>query len=161
MTLPLNAGTYSADAVHSSASFSVRHLGLARVRGNFTNFSSELTVGDDLASTSVSADIERASVSTGNSDRDSHLQSGDFFNTEANPRMTFASTSIAESDGGYTLTGDLTLNGITAPITLAGEFLGEATFPMDQSQRAGFAFAGTISRKAYGMEFDAPAGGAS
>jgi polyisoprenoid-binding protein YceI len=158
MTLPLNAGTYSADAVHSSVAFSVRHLGLARVRGSFTDFTSNLVVGADLAGSSLTAAVDLASVNTGNAGRDAHLQGGDFFNTEVAPQMTFVSTSIAESGSGYTLTGDLTLNGITAPITLDGEFLGTSTFPMDQSQRAGFAFTGTLSRKAHGMEFDAPAG---
>lgn len=158
MSLPLNPGTYAADPTHSAVAFSIRHLGLAKVRGSFTVFDAQLTVGDDLAGTSVSATIDLSSVSTGNSDRDAHLQSGDFFNTETHPSMTFASTSIVEKGTGYTLTGDLTLNGHTAPITLDGEFHGTGTFPMDQSERAGFSFAGTLSRKDYGMSFDAPAG---
>lgn len=158
MSLPLNAGTYSADPTHSTVSFSVRHLGLARVRGTFTDFTSELTVGEDLAGSAVSATIELASVNTGVPDRNAHLQSGDFFDTEANPQMTFVSTSIEESGDQYILNGDLTLKGITAPVTLTGEYYGIGTFPMDQSQRAGFGFSGTLSRKAYGMEFDAPAG---
>lgn len=158
MSLPLNAGTYAADATHSVVGFSVRHLGLAKVRGSFTSFEAQLAVGEDLASTSVSATIELSSVNTGNSDRDAHLQSGDFFNTEANPKMTFASTSITQQGDQYALVGDLTLNGHTAPATLTGEFHGTSTFPMDQSERAGFSFAGTLSRKDYGMTFDAPAG---
>lgn len=158
MSLPLNPGTYAADPTHSSVAFSIRHLGLARVRGSFTDFTAELTVGDDLATTGVSAAIELASVNTGNPDRNAHLQSGDFFNTEAAPQMTFTSSSIEQSGESYTLTGDLTLHGVTAAITLTGEFFGTGTFPMDQSERAGFGFTGTLSRKAYGMEFDAPAG---
>lgn len=158
MSLPLNAGTYAADPVHSSVAFSIRHLGLAKVRGSFTSFSTELTVGDDLSTTTVSAAIDLSSVNTGNSDRDAHLQSGDFFSSDVHPQMTFASTAISENGDGYTLTGDLTLNGVTAPITLDGEFHGTGTFPMDGSERAGFSFGGTLSRKAYGMEFDAPAG---
>lgn len=161
MSLSLDVGTYSADPVHSSVSFSIRHLGLARIRGSFTQFTAELTVAEDLAGTSVVASIDLDSVNTGNADRDAHMQGADFFNTEAAPKVTFRSTSIKEAgaNGDLSMNGVLSMNSVTAPITLEGQFLGTSTFPLDQSQRAGFAFVGTLSRKAYGMEFDAPAGG--
>lgn len=158
MSLPLPTGTYAADAVHSNVSFSIRHLGLARLRGSFSQFEAELVVGEDLTSTSVTATIEVASVNTGNSDRDAHMQGDDFFAAEQFPQMKFTSTSIEETGDGYTLSGEMDMHGHIVPIILTGTFLGTSVFPMDQSDRAGFSFTGEISRKAHGMEFDAPAG---
>lgn len=158
-TLPLAAGTWPADAAHSTVGFVVRHLGLSKVRGRFDAFTATVTVGDDLASTSVHAEIDMSSVKTGNSDRDAHLASSDFFNAEANPTMTFTSTSIEGAGEEYTMTGELTINGITKPIALDVEFFGTELAPMDQSTRAGFSATGSASRKDYGIDFNLALGG--
>ena len=158
-TLPLAAGTWVADPAHTTVGFVVRHLGLSKVRGRFDGVSAQLTVGDDVASSSVSAEIQMGTVTTGNSDRDAHLASSDFFNAETNPTMTFVSTGIAGEGEEYTMTGDLTINGITKQVELDVEFFGTSVFPMDQSTRAGFSATGTLSRKEFGIEFNVPLGG--
>ena len=161
-TLPLAPGTWTADPSHTTVGFVVRHLGLSKVRGRFDGVTAQLVVGDDLASSSVSAEIELGTVRTGNADRDAHLTSSDFFNAETNPTMTFRSTSIGGEgegdDAEYTLIGDLTINGVTKQVELDVEFFGTSVFPMDQSTRAGFSATGTISRKDFGINFNAPVG---
>ncbi len=158
-TLPLPAGTWTADPSHTTVGFSVRHLGLSKVRGRFEGVSAQLVVGDDLASSAVTAEIEMASVSTGNTDRDAHLASTDFFGAENNPKMTFVSKEIVSKGDEYKLVGDLTLNGITKPVELDVEFFGTSVFPADQSTRAGFSATGSLSRKDYGIEFNMALGG--
>ena len=159
-TLPLVAGTWPVDAAHSTVEFTVRNLGISKVRGRFNEFDASLTVGHTLETSALTATIELASVDTGNPDRDGHLRSPDFFDTDTHPQMGFASTAIADlGDGDYHVTGDLTLNGTTAPVTLEVEFNGTEDSPMDQSLHAGFSARGTLSRKVFGVEFDLPLGG--
>jgi len=158
-TLPLAAGTWGADPAHTTVGFVVRHLGLSKVRGRFEGVTAQLVVGDDLATSSVTATVEMGTVSTGNPDRDAHLASSDFFNADTNPTMTFVSNAINGADEEYTLSGDLTINGVTKPIELDVEFFGTSVFPMDQSTRAGFSATGTLSRKDFGIEFNVPLGG--
>lgn len=157
-TLPLQAGPWRIDPAHSTVEFTVRHLGLSKVRGRFNRFDAELEVGSDLASTVLSADVDLSSVDTNNADRDGHLLSTDFFHAESHPKMTLTSTSINGDGGTYTVVGDLSIAGITHPIELDVEFFGTEVFPMDQSTRAGFSATGTLSRKAYGIEFNVPLG---
>jgi polyisoprenoid-binding protein YceI len=158
-TLPLTSGTWTADPSHTNVAFVVRHLGLSKVRGRFEGVDAQLVVGDDLASSSVSAQIQMGTVSTGNADRDAHLASSDFFNAETNPLMTFESTVISVDGDEFTLVGDLTINGITKSVTLDVEFFGTSVFPMDQSTRAGFSATGSISRSEFGIGFNVPLGG--
>ena len=157
-TLPLQAGTWSIDPSHSTVEFTVRHLGLAKVRGRFNGFDARLQVGSDLAGTSLAADVDLSSVDTNNADRDGHLLSTDFFDAESHPRMTLTSTSISGEGDTYTVVGDLSINGATHPIELDVEFFGTEVFPMDQSTRGGFSATGTLSRKEYGIEFNVPLG---
>ncbi|MCB0994359.1 MAG: polyisoprenoid-binding protein [Acidimicrobiales bacterium] len=156
--LPLTTGTWTADIAHSSVEFTVRHLGLAKVRGRFNSFSTNVVVADDLAASSVHADIDLSSIDTNNADRDAHLRSTDFFGVEANPTMSFRSTAIVGSGDDYTVTGDLSINGVTRPVELSVEFLGSETYPMDGTLRAGFSATGSISRKEFGIQFDIPLG---
>ncbi len=157
-TLPLTAGTWTSDPAHTTVGFVVRHLGLSKVRGHFDGVTASLVVGDDLAGTSVAANIEMGTVQTGNPDRDAHLASSDFFNAETNPTMTFRSTAIAGEGEEYSMLGDLTVNGVTKQVELDVEFFGTSVFPMDQSTRAGFSATGTISRSDFGINFNAPVG---
>ncbi|MFN3256838.1 MAG: YceI family protein [Ilumatobacter sp.] len=158
-SLPLSTGTWTNDAAHTTVGFTVRHLGLAKVRGRFDGVVATMTVGDDLASTSISAVIDMSTVSTGNADRDGHLRSSDFFDADTNPTMAFESTSISGSGDEYTLAGNLTINGVTRAIEFDVEFFGTSVFPMDQSTRAGFSAETSISRKDFGIEFNVPLGG--
>ncbi|MEJ7799631.1 MAG: YceI family protein [Ilumatobacter sp.] len=156
--LPLPNGRWAIDPAHTDVGFTVRHLGLAKVRGRFGDVAGFVEVNDGLDTTRVEADIALSSVATGNADRDAHLQSSDFFNADSNPTMRFVS-SISGRDEGYTLAGDLTINGITKPVELEVEFFGTSTMPMDQSTRAGFSATGALSRKDFGIEFNVPLGG--
>lgn len=157
-TLPLAPGTWTVDAADSSVEFTVRHLGLSKVRGRFNRFDTRLEVGDTLGTSALTAEIDLSSVDTNNADRDAHLRSTDFFDTESHPTMTFASTSIEQHGDDYTLVGDLTINGVTRPVELDVEFNGLELYPMDQRRHAGFSATGTISRSAYGIDFDVPVG---
>ncbi|MEZ5244884.1 MAG: YceI family protein [Acidimicrobiales bacterium] len=158
-SLPLTSGTWPVDAAHSSVEFTVRHLGLSKVRGRFNDFDATLTVGSSLDDVAVTATIGLASVDTNNADRDAHLRSTDFFDTESHPRMTFVSTAITDrGDGSYGLTGDLSLNGVTQTVVLDVEFNGTEDYPMDGSVHAGFSATGVLSRKSFGIEFDVPLG---
>ena len=157
MALPLAAGAWTMDPAHSVVGFSVRHLGISSIRGRFVEASASLVVGPDLADTSLTAEVEMASVSTGNEGRDGHLQSTDIFNVERQPKMTFSSTAITEvGDGRYRMVGDLSLNGATNTETLEVEFFGTETNPMDSSVRAGFAATGAIDRTRYGIDWNVP-----
>ena len=128
--LPLIAGTWNVDTNHSDVSFTVRHLGISKVRGQFNSFDTTLVVGDSLETSSLSATVDLSSVDTNNADRDGHLQSTDFFNTETHPQMTFSSTSIVENgDNEYSVLGTLTINGTAKPVELAVEFNGTEDLP--------------------------------
>jgi polyisoprenoid-binding protein YceI len=157
--LPLTPGRWTIDPSHTDIGFTVRHLGLAKVRGRFGDVTGAVEVAAEVGATKVQAAIALASVSTGNSDRDAHLRSSDFFDADTNPAMTSTSTLVSGRDEQYTLVGELTVNGITRPIELDVEFFGTSEVPMDQSMRAGFSASGELSRKAFGIEFNVPLGG--
>jgi polyisoprenoid-binding protein YceI len=156
MSLPLPSGSWTIDPTHSTVEFVVRHLGLSKVRGRFGAFAATLTVGDGLDDTRVEASIELASVDTANADRDAHLRSTDFFRVDDHPTMTFRSTSIAGRGDRYTMTGDLTLNGVTRPMTFDVEFTGTATYPINGSTHAGFNATAELSRREWGIDFNVP-----
>lgn len=157
-TIPLATGTWTIDPVHSAVTFSVRHLGLAKVRGRFNEFSGSVTVGETVADTVVAAEIDLSSVDTNNADRDAHLLGSDFFDAATHPKMSFTSTGVAGAAGEYSLDGHLTINGVTKPVSLDVEFFGAETFPLDGSLRAGFAASGSISRSEFGVSFEIPMG---
>ena len=117
-TTDLSAGTWAIDPVHSSISFSVRHLVVSKVRGTFGTFSGAVTVAED-GTPSVSAEIEVASVNSGNEQRDAHLKAADFFDVEKYPTASFVSTSVTPDGEDYRLEGDFTLNGVTRPVQVA------------------------------------------
>ena len=159
MSLPLTPGTWNIDKSHSAVEFSVRHLGLTNVRGRFDSFDGAITVGDTLADTKVNAVIELSSINTNSADRDAHLKGTDFFGVETHVDMVFESTGIEGSGEEYKLHGNLTMRGITKPITLDVEFGGVEASPFDQKPRAGFSAEGSLSRKDYGIDFNVPLGG--
>ena len=149
----LTAGTWHIEPAHSSVGFSVRHLGLTKVRGQFNRFSGALSIAADELTSSVEAVIELSSVDTNNADRDEHLQSTDFFGADDNPLMTFRSTGVSRE----ILSGELTLNGITKPVELDLDFHG-VTVDGYGVTRAGFSASGRILRSDYGVEFNMPVG---
>jgi len=152
-SLPLSQGIWALDKNHSGVFFVVRHLGLSNVRGRFDAFDATLEVGPELAAVSVTAEVELSSVDTNNPDRDAHLRGSDFFDTERHAVMTFRSTSVNGEGSDYELAGDLTIAGVTKPVTFDVEFNGTEVFPGDQSTHAGFTATGTIKRSDYGIDF--------
>lgn len=157
-TLPLAPGLWTLDKNHSSVLFVVRHLGLSNVRGRFDTFEATLDVGPTLESIKVTADVDLSSVDTNNADRDAHLRSTDFFDTEQHQTMTFRSTAVTGSGEDYELAGDLTIAGVTKPVTFDVEFHGTEIFPGDQSTHAGFSATGEIKRSEFGIDFGIIAG---
>jgi polyisoprenoid-binding protein YceI len=149
----LTTGTWTIEPAHSEVSFTVRHLGLSKVRGRFNSFTGTLTIDDDRLASGVTAEIDMSSIDTNNAQRDEHLRSTDFFDLAANPTMSFASTAVTESS----LQGNLTIAGVTRPVELDLEFHGVATDPYGTT-RAGFSASGQISRSDFGIDFNAPAG---
>jgi polyisoprenoid-binding protein YceI len=148
----LAAGTWVIDPVHSAVGFTVRHLGLAGVRGAFGQFSGEITVGEDPLGAAVRAEIAVGSVNTLNEMRDGHLLAPDFFDAEAHPTVVFASTGVKQADGDeYVLTGDLTLRGVTRPLELALVFNGTEPDPQSGAEKAGFSAVAEILRSDFGV----------
>ena len=156
MSLPLPAGDWAFDTMHSQVGFAVRHLGISTVRGLFTDYSGSVTIGDDLASSAVKLSAKIGSLSTGNGFRDGHLQNADILDGEAFPEMSFASTSIAEGGSGYVLTGDLTIKDVTKSVAFDVAFHGTGVFPMDQSTHAGFLATGSINRSEFNAGYGVP-----
>ncbi|MGW0856897.1 YceI family protein [Streptomyces sp. NPDC002690] len=149
-------GTYTIDPAHSSIGFTVRHAMVTNVRGSFGEHEGTLVLnGTDPHHSTASIDVEIASIDTGIADRDAHLRSGDFFDAEAFPKMTFRSTT-AEQLGGdsYRITGDLTIKDVTRPLSIDLEFNGSATDPYG-NQRVGFEGGATILRSDWGLTWNA------
>lgn len=160
-TLPLSAGTWTLDANHSGVHFKVRHIGLTNVRGRFNRFDAQLSVGDSLEQTAVEATVDMSSVDTNQPDRDAHLRSTDFFSADDHPLMTFRSTAVrAKGDDGdeYEMDGELGINGVVKPVTLAVEFTGSETFPGDGQLHAGFIATTQVLRDDYSVDFNMPLG---
>jgi polyisoprenoid-binding protein YceI len=144
--------TYAIDKGHSQAGFSVRHLGISKVPGRFTDF--EGTVDVDQAkpeASKVEFTIKAASIDTNEANRDKHLRSADFFDVEKFPTITFKSTKVvSKGKDKYDVTGSFTLHGVTKEITLPVTVLGFVKDPWG-NQRVGFETAITLNRKDYGL----------
>jgi len=148
------AGTWTVDAVHSSVGFSVKHLGIATVRGHFDEFQGTLEIGEGDNSARAHGTVQAVSVNTNDSGRDEHLRSADFFGVEANPELSFASTAIEHVDEDtFLITGDLTMNGVTKPIKLTAEVQGTETDPWG-NERVGLEVYGQLNRSDWNMTFN-------
>ena len=149
-------GTYAIDPSHSRLGFVVRHAMVTKVRGNFADISGSVTVdGANPTASTVSISAQLASVDTGDEGRDGHLRSGDFFDTDNHPTMSFVSTSITpDGDDEFKVTGDLTIRGVTKPVTIDLEFTGAAKDPFG-NDRIGFEGKAEINRKDWGLEWNA------
>ncbi len=153
----LPAGRWAIDPSHSEVGFSVRHLGLSKVRGHFKSFTGSVTASTQLSDAKVEATVDLSSVDTNNEQRDGHLLSADFFDVDNNATMTFNSTAIAVDSGesSGTITGELTIAGVSKPVHLDAEFNGVAVDAYGTT-RAGFSAAATVSRKDFGIDFNVP-----
>ena len=148
-------GEYTLDPAHSRLGFSARHAMVATVRGQFTEFTGTAHVDTaNPADSKVEVSIVANSISTGNEQRDGHLLSGDFFETEQFPAITFTSTEVTRDGDDWTITGDLTVKGVTKPISVPFEYTGSAQDPFGNT-RIGFEGATTLLRKDWGLTWNA------
>ena len=153
-TTQLSAGTWAIDPVHSSVGFSVRHLMVSKVRGEFENFSGAIVVAED-GTPSVSAEIAVDSINTRNEQRDAHIKSADFFEAEKFPVAKFVSTGVRSDGDRYVLDGEFTLKGVTKPVQLDLEFNG-VNPGMGHGEVAGFEASVVLNRKDFGIDIDMP-----
>ncbi|QGZ51198.1 polyisoprenoid-binding protein [Streptomyces sp. QHH-9511] len=161
-TLPVDpalaalTGDYTIDPAHSSIGFTVRHAMVTNVRGTFAEHEGTLTLdGADPGASTASIDVKIASIDTGIADRDGHLRSGDFFDAEQFPLMTFRSTEAAQLGGDtYRITGDLTIKDVTRPLSIDLEFNGAAT-DVYGNERVGFEGSAEILRSDWGLKWNA------
>jgi polyisoprenoid-binding protein YceI len=151
-------GTWDIDPVHSEVSFTVRHMMVSKVRGRFGSFSAEIVTAPRFTDSTVTATVDASSVDTGTAQRDGHLRSADFFAVETHPTWTFRSTGIREDGDDYALDGELTIKGVTRPVSFALEVNG---FGPDGygGTRAGFSARTTINRNDFGVDIAMPLDG--
>ncbi len=141
------------DSTHSLVEFSVRHLAISTVRGRFTAFTASGETDANGLPTSLSMEIDATSLSTNNDQRDAHLRSADFFEVEKHPTLTFRSTKVTGTPAALTIVGDLTIRGVTQPITLAGEIAASVKDPWG-NPRTSIAVSGKLSRSAFGLTWN-------
>jgi polyisoprenoid-binding protein YceI len=151
----MEKSTWAIDPTHSEIGFKVKHMMFTNVSGKFLKFDATAqTEGDNFESAEIRFTGDASSIETGNADRDNHLRSGDFFDIENNPNLEFVSTSFTNKGGdNYELQGNLTLRGVTKPVTLDVEFGGIGQDPWGNT-KAGFSAKGKISRKDWGLNWN-------
>jgi polyisoprenoid-binding protein YceI len=149
-------GSYTLDPAHTRIGFVARHAMVTRVRGSFNDFEGTIVVdGDEPEKSSAAVRIVAASIDTRNEQRDAHLRSNDFLDLATYPEITFGSTSVRRTGGAeFEVTGDLTVKGVTRPVTIPLTFEGAATDPYG-NLRVGFEGAVTINRKDWGVTWNA------
>ena len=154
-TAAATSTTYRLDKSHSEATFQVRHL-LTKVRGRFSDFEGQFDFDQDHPEQSrVQVTIQAASIDTNEPDRDKHLRSADFFETDTFPTLSFKSTAVTpRGTHSFDITGDLTIHGVTKPVTLAATYQGQAKDPWG-NQRIAFEATASINRKDYGLHWNA------
>ena len=146
---------WALDPTHSELQFKVKHLMITTVTGSLKSFTAQLTSeGEDFNNAHVSFEADLASIDTGNTDRDNHLKSADFFDAEQFPKISFTSTSINQEGDDLDVKGDLTIKGVTQPATLKVEFGGIATDPWGNT-KAGFTLSGKLNRSQFGLTWNA------
>ncbi len=155
--LGLTTGTWNIDPAHTEVSFVIRHL-MTKVRGSFTEFTGAVQIADDIAASSANVEIQIKSIDTRNADRDAHVRSAEILDIEKYPTFTFTTTGVRADADDYLVDGQLTIRGVTRPVTLEVEFNGVGADPWGGT-RAGFTATTAISRKDYGIDFNLPLGG--
>jgi polyisoprenoid-binding protein YceI len=148
-------GTYDIDVSHTQIGFAARHMAVSKVRGRFSKFEGTLELAEDPVDSKVSLTIDANSVDTRDENRDNHLRTNDFFDVANHPTWTFNSTSItADGPTEWKVTGDLTIRGVTRPVTLDVELEGVVKDPYG-NHRVGFSGSTTIDRTDFGVSFGA------
>lgn len=150
----VNLQTYAVDQAHTTVGFAVRHLMISSVRGRFAAFEGNVSVPEGSAiPESVELTIDASSIDTREPQRDGHLRSADFFDVEKFPTITFKSTRIEGSGSDFAMHGDLTIHGVTRPVTLEGTVEGEGPDPWG-GRRIGYEARGKINRKDFGLTWN-------
>jgi len=154
VALPALAATYEADPSHSNVDFTVRHI-VSKVNGSFRAFKGTFDFDDKKPENSkANFTVDATSIDTGNAKRDDHLRSPDFFDTKKFPQLSFVSTKFGKASGDvYKLDGNLTLHGVTKPVSFDVEFLGQAKDPQGK-MRSGFTAKSKINRKDFGLTWN-------
>ena len=154
-TTPSLTGTYAIDASHSRIGFVARHAMVTKVRGSFNDFEGTAVLdGDDPARSTATVTIQAASIDTRNAQRDEHLRSNDFLAMDQFPTITFTSTGARAANDGFELSGDLTVRGVTKPVTIPFTFEGAAT-DVYGNERVGFEGSVAITRTDFGVTWNA------
>jgi polyisoprenoid-binding protein YceI len=152
-TLPA-PGVWSIDTAHSSVEFVVRHLMVAKVRGRFDEWSGDVHIGEHPEDSTVAVEISVGSISTGDAQRDGHLQSPDFFDVEHYPTISLRSNTLRLGEGGhFRLDGELTVRGVTRPVTLEAEYHGYARDPFG-NEKIVFSAATEVDREEFGLTWN-------
>ena len=149
------AGSWTIDPAHSEVTFSVRHLAISKVRGSFEQFSGTIVTGETVEDSRVSAEVEVASVNTKQAQRDEHLRTSDFFLAEEFPTFSFASNAVRVEGDAVKVDGELTLRGVTKPVSFDVEFGGFTTDGYGQ-RKLGLEATTKINRKDFGVNWNAP-----
>lgn len=153
-------GTWDIDAIHSDVSFTVRHMMVSKVRGHFRTFSGEIVTAENPLESRVTATVDLNSIDTGNEQRDDHIRSADFFETEKYKEMTYRSTGVRADGEDFILDGELTLKGNTRPVALKLELGGFGPDAMNPGgTRVGFSATGEINRRDFGVDITMPMDG--
>lgn len=157
-TLPA-AGSWSVDQAHSTVEFVARHLMVTKVRGRFSDYDASITIAERPEDSRVDVTIRAASITTGDTARDGHLVSADFLDAEQYPTIAFASKSVRPTGPStWNVAGDLTVHGVTKPVTLTVEFGGVATDPWDNT-KAFFSASTDFDRESFGLTWNQPLAG--
>ncbi|HYU38500.1 MAG TPA: YceI family protein [Acidimicrobiia bacterium] len=147
-------GEWQLDPVHTSVEFVARHLMVSKVRGRFTGVTGTIHVAEDPAESWVEVEIDAETVETGDEKRDEHLRSPDFFDVERYPKITFRSTGVeGESPGRFLIHGELTVHGVTRPVSLEAEYHGWTHSPLGD-RRAGFSATTEVDREDFGLTWN-------
>jgi len=152
-------GTWDIDPVHSEVSFVVRHMVVSKVRGRFDRFEGTIVTAQDPLDSAVEATIEAGSINTNQEQRDGHIRSADFLDVDNHPEITFRSSVVRPAGGHFLVDGDLTIRGVTKPVTLELEVNGFTPDPFGGT-RAGFTATTEIDRQEFGVSYNGPIPGA-
>ncbi len=149
------AGTWTFDTSHSHLEFSVRHMMVGKTRGRFGTFTGTVNVADDTTASFVSVEIDAASIDTRDPKRDEHLRSADFLDVERHPALTFTSTAVRGSGSEWTVTGDLTIHGVTRTVDVDATLEGVVEKDPFGFARVAFSGEAEIDREDFGLTWNA------
>lgn len=149
------AGTWNIDPVHSHIEFTVRHLVIGKTRGRFDTFTGTVEIADEPTASSVTLEIDAASINTKDENRDNHLRSADFLDTDTYPKLSFKSTSVTGKGSDWVLEGELTVHGVTKPVTVQLELDGVVEKDPWGFARAAYSGSAELDREDFGLTWNA------